>query len=333
MDITRAFADLQEAADADPNQVSEGRRRRDLFRDAFCPQAEINDVVPSGSLARSTQRDPINDVDVIVIYESHAHSDWGTEGDSADEALKHTAGRVNALLGATSGSFAQEVRLARRGNHAVKCFFDDPDDEDAFTVDAMPALRQDDGTLLVPERESRKWIATDPEHLIELVRKRQEEWDLFRPLVRVLKLWKDVRDTSLKSLTVEVLALHHLPSDQAAPQALYRFFTAAEQAIEMPIEDPAGLCGPTQPEIDLSKARSAIQAAARASWEAVTAQDDGDTNRAACQWRQVFGDAFPEPPDGCAQPEPTNGGGALGAGLGIGVGGHGPRPVKDAPQG
>jgi hypothetical protein len=333
MDITNAFADLHKVADADPKQVAEGRRRRDLFRGAFCPQEEIDDVVPSGSLARSTQRDPINDVDVILLYEAEPYPDWGAEDDSAEDALKHTATRVNELLGATDGSFAQEVRLARPGNHAVKCFFDDPDDPAAFTVDAMPALRQSDGTLLVPEKESGKWIRTDPEHLIELVRKRHEEWDLFRPMVRVLKLWKDVQDTSLKSLTVEVLALHNLPSNETPAQALYRFFNAAEKVIGVPVEDPAGLCGPTQGEIDWAKAGAAIRHAARASWEAVTAQADGDTDRAACLWRSIFGDAFPEPPGGCEQTDGGNGAGALGVGLGIGVGTHNPRPVKDAPQG
>ena len=63
--------------------------------------------------------------------------------------------------------FAKEVRLARPGNHAVKCFLDDPNDPDAFTVDAMPALRQADGALLVPEKSPKDWIRTDPEDLIQ----------------------------------------------------------------------------------------------------------------------------------------------------------------------
>jgi predicted nucleotidyltransferase len=36
-----------------------------------------------GSLARSTQRDPINDVDVIVVFERSAHADWGEDGVAA----------------------------------------------------------------------------------------------------------------------------------------------------------------------------------------------------------------------------------------------------------
>jgi hypothetical protein len=333
MDINKAFDDLQRAANADPDQVSEARARRDLFKKAFEPQDDVVEVIPSGSLARSTQREPINDVDVIIVFKRDAHPDWATDGDSAADALDYTRQRVNELLGATNGTIEKAVRLARPNNHAVKCFLDDPEDPNAFTVDAMPALRQDDGTLLVPEKLSQRWINTNPEHLIEKVRKRQEQWDQFRPLVRILKLWKDAQDTGLKSLTVEVLALNHLPEETSRAKALQRFFHAAEIAIDSPIEDPAGLCGEIQPKLDRAKAKEAIKAAASSAWHAINAQEAGDSDRAGCLWREVFGDDFPEPSCGCAT---GNGGSGLGEGISIGITGVGvtlPRPVTDAPQG
>jgi hypothetical protein len=339
MDLNAAFDELQKAADADSEQVAEARRRRDLFRDAFDGEAEVVEVVPSGSLARSTQREPINDVDVVIVFEVDEHPDWGRPGNSAEEALKYTGSRINALLGATHGTFAKEVRLARPGNHAVKCFLDDPDDPAAFTVDAMPALRSSDGVLLVPEKSSKDWIRTNPEYLIQRVADRQREWELFRPLVRMLKLWKDVQDTALKSLTVEVLALNHLPVGSSRPQALYRFFNAIETAIENPIMDPADECGEVQPDLDVTKARKVISAAAKASWSAVSAQDQGDTERAACLWRSTFGDAFPEPEGGCpdsgGSEDEESGFGPFGVGTGAvtGIGIDDPRPVTDAPQG
>lgn len=154
MDLGNAFDDLQQAADAEHDRVKEARRRRDLFKDAFGPEPDVDEVVPSGSLARSTQRDPINDVDVVIVFDQAEHEDWGSEGDSAGDALDYTQSRVKALLGTGDGTVAQEIRLAKPRNHSVKCWFDDPDDPDAFTVDAMPALRQPGGELLVPEKES-----------------------------------------------------------------------------------------------------------------------------------------------------------------------------------
>lgn len=339
MDISKGFDELQNAANADKDQVKEARQRRDKFKKAFEGEDDVHTVIPSGSLARSTQREPINDVDVIIVFKEEHHPDWGTDGDSAEEALKYTGGKVNELLGATNGTVEKLVRLARPRNHAVKCFIDDPDAPDAFTVDAMPALRRSDEKgdyLLVPEKLSRKWIKTDPERLIGDVADRQDDWDQFRPLVRVLKLWKDEQDTGLKSLTVEVLALNHLPEEDSRPKALQRFFTAAETAIESPIEDPAGRCGEIQPGLDKDKARKAIKEAASASYKAVHAQDRGDTDQAACLWRKVFGDAFAEPEGGCPADDGTS---AIGDGVAIGglvggtIGVDKPRPVTDVPQG
>src|SRR5262245_42744846 len=68
MDLNKAFDDLQRTVNASPEAVKEARRRRDLFRDAFAAEADVAETVPSGSLARGSQKDPIHDVDVIIVY-------------------------------------------------------------------------------------------------------------------------------------------------------------------------------------------------------------------------------------------------------------------------
>src|SRR3954470_6263287 len=132
MNLTEAFDTIQSHADADPAAVKEARARRDLFRVALPTEDDVLEVVPSGSLARSTQRDPLNDVDVIVVYDADAHPEWGAPGNSAAAALDHAREQIHRLLGATDGTFAQAVRLASPRNHAVKCFLDEPDADGAF---------------------------------------------------------------------------------------------------------------------------------------------------------------------------------------------------------
>ena len=154
----------------------------------------------------------------------------------------------------------------------------------------------------------------------------------------MIKLWKDVQDTDLKSLTVEVLSLDHLPGDESTrPQALYRFFNALRRRSTSPIMDPADQCGEIQPELDMEKAKAAISAAAKASWQAVNAQDRGDTDRAGCLWRSIFGDAFPEPEGGCANDQDVRGNEPAPAfnlrASGRASASRRPRPVRDAPQG
>jgi predicted nucleotidyltransferase len=326
MDINAAFDTLQSTVNAPIEAVLRARERRNLFRTAFEPEDDVAEVFPSGSFARGSQRDPIHDVDMVIIYHQASHPDWGSPGPSAGDALDHVQGRVRVLLGVTEGTVAKEVRLATPRNHSVKCFLDDPEDENAFTVDAMPALRQEDGTLLIPEKNSTCWVPADPEDLIDRVAMRHAEWNRFVGLVRILKRWADDRNTNIKSLVIEVLALDNLP-EETRPKALARFFTAAANAVWQPVCDPAGLCGEIQPDLDRAAAAAHFEQAAEEAWRAVSAQDRDDTDEAACHWRKVFGPIFPEPEGGCG-----GGNGKLAA-FGVIAATPKRRPVKNAPQG
>lgn len=313
------FDDLQRAVDAEIDAVREARRRRDVFRTALPRAEDVLEVLPTGSLARGTHKDPIHDVDVVVLYDPDAQPAWGGPGDSALEALEDTRDLVKHRLG-TDGTDGEEVRLTRLQNHAVKCFLDDPDTEGAFTVDATPALRHPERGFWIPERHNKRWIRSDPEHLNDLVAGRHAEWNQFAKLVRVLKRWNGDHGAHMQSLVVEVLALDHLPVAHR-PTAVARFFAAAQEAVWSPVCDPAGLCGEIQPDMDREAASSALASAADAAARAVEADARGEGRRAMCLWRDVFGAIFPEPFGGC---------GAAGAAL---IPAVPKRKVVDAPQG
>lgn len=217
MTVDEGFDELQNEVDVPPDVMKVARRRRDLFRSTLPKADDVIEVFPTGSLARGTHKDPLHDVDLVCVFDPDAHEDWGEPGDSADASLDHLSGLISEFLG-SDGSEGEEVRLVRKQNHALKCFMDDPEGEDPFTVDVAPAFRHSEGGLLIPERDTRSWIRSDPEYLIEAVSKRHAERGEFAKLVRVLKRWSTDHATGMKSLVVEVLALHHLPS-LARPQA------------------------------------------------------------------------------------------------------------------
>lgn len=301
MDMDTAFQKLQEEVNADEHAVTKARERRDLFRTAFDPQNNlVNDVVithPSGSLARGSQIEPIHDVDLVVEYDASAHPDWGKPGRSAEEALEYLQSEVTRLLGSDGTG---HVRLARIQDHAVKCFLDDPEQENAFTVDIVPGfLRAEGRGFWIPEKPSEKWIETDPLLIIELALDRHERsGGQFIQLCRCLKRWSKDHGKPLKGLTLEVLALDHL-SDESRPRALAAFFSKASEAVWEPILDPAGLCGDVEPDRDKQTASEKLEAAEDLAWRAVNLEDRGDVAAAQCLWRKVFGEIFPEPPEGC----------------------------------
>lgn len=260
-----------------------------------------------------------------------------SDGVAAEAALTYVADRVMRQLGATSGTVHREVRLTSKRNHVVKCFLDDPDDENPFAVEVAAAFRQDDGSLLLPERHNSRWISANPEYLIAEVAQRQVAWPDFVPVTRELKWWKKAQGLDMKNLVIEVLALRCLPEGNR-PDALARFFTAAASDVMSGVNDPAGYCGEIQPDLDRAKTRETMLAAAELANQALDADAADETDRALCLWRQVFGPAFPEPPTGCAGTRGTTARGSATALFGAATAAAAstparPRRIRDFPQG
>jgi hypothetical protein len=308
--VDEAFDIFQKKVDADSWHVRKARHRRDLFGTAFKRLDDVIEVIPSGSLARGTQLDPINDVDLIVTFDSTAHTNWGEDGESAAAALNYVQEQVRLLLGSEASPLRNVVGQMLPRNHVVKCFLDprflaeDKDFSGFFAVEVMPALRKDDGALLVPERKKNHWQTVDPEFLIAKVRQRQDQWPYFVQMVRVIKFWMRHVKSGAKSLTAEVLALNCLPAPNpmvglSRSVALLRFFTAAALAVMVPINDPSGHCGEIQPDLDRYRLRGLLKEASDVAANAVMWEQDGEHHQAICCWKAIFGGTFPLPPGGC----------------------------------
>lgn len=298
MGVYEAFNAYQQTIDADPAHVALARERRDLFIGALEKVDDVKEIVKSGSLERRTQLEPIHDVDLIMVFDAAAVPEWGSPGSSSDDALGRAHDEVVTRLGLSQGTDSKLVRRADTRDHAVKCFVDPPEDEHPFTVDVMPVVRQADDTLLIPSTHTRQWSTADPEYLIDQVRLHHEDWSFFRPLVRVLKNWRTgiTSDTRIKSLVIEVLALQCLPRSGNRPEALRQFFTAAAVQVNLGVEDPAGHCGPIQPDLDTAALRDALLDAADLADRACDQAARNDPDGAQRTWQELFGPDFPAPP-------------------------------------
>lgn len=317
MTVLDSFDSLQREVDADPKVVRLARQRRDSFKAALATASDVKVVWGSGSLSRSTQLQPVHDVDLVVEFDADQHPEWGSNGDSAEEAIERCRDLVHELLSVESGTYEKLVRQVNTAmrNRAAKCFIDPADSDAAFTVDVMPALRRPDG-ILIPFKSERRWTLADPAYLIDQVAERQREWTQFRPLVRMLKYWarQHTAETGrVKSLAMEVLALDCLHEGNR-PEALRAFFVEASSH-SLQIEDPAQLSGVIQPDLDIAGLRRALEDSALAATAALRAVANNDQPGATQYWQAVFGEAFPLV---LAPTEDV---------------GSGPRPIRDSPQG
>ena len=313
--VDDAFDIFQGKVDADPVHVRKARHRRDLFSQELKRLDGVKEVIPSGSLARGTQLDPIHDVDLILVFDSAAHPDWGRPGGSAARALGHVEEKVHEVLGDQRSTLRQVVLDTLLRNHVVKCSLDfhfleeDPYFKSFFAVEVMPAMRVEDqspsgakGPLLVPEQRSDRWQVADPEWLIAKVHSRQAGWRYFVQMIRVIKFWTRHMESGVKPLAAEVLALRCLPDSRiglSRSVALQRFFTAASTAVMLAITDPAGHCGEIQPDLRRSDVSGLLSEAAGIASTAVAWEAQGNHHQAICCWRAVFGEDFPLPPGGC----------------------------------
>jgi tRNA nucleotidyltransferase (CCA-adding enzyme) len=103
LSLDSGFDTLQTTVNVDPDDLAEARRRRNVFCDELVKEPNVVEVGlrPSGSLARGTHKDPVNDVDLIVEFDSAAHPGWNQPGDSAEAALEHLRSAVTRRLGAS----------------------------------------------------------------------------------------------------------------------------------------------------------------------------------------------------------------------------------------
>jgi hypothetical protein len=333
MTLEEAFNALQTKVDANPAVVEKARDRRNAFRKGLRAEPDVTRTFASGSFARGSQIEPIKDVDLLALYDHAAHPGWGQPGDSAEEALEHLRERIKDRLGPDNvdpDSDIEPVRFTQVRDHAVTCWLDEPDAEDAFTIDVVPVLHRAAGNgvplgFWIPETSSRAWIASDPLYMVYRVLERHDRsGGQFVKRLRLLKRFSLDRGKLMKGLTMEVLGLHHMP-DGPVHDALGTFFAAAETYVWQPICDPAGYCGEIEKDLDRQTAADAFKEAASLAWRANTALRRGETEKAICLWREIF-DAIPEPPGGC-----TTHLAAGGAAAGVTVGS--PRRVRDLQQG
>lgn len=354
MDSDKAFEEFGQAIQTDPFDLLLARWRRQEFIRKLAKLDEVEEIIPSGSLARNTQVGEIHDLDLIVVFKRQPG--WGEGGNSAFEALEYMQERINSQLGDVV--HASDIR-----NHVVRCrnvalgrYVGMPS---APPVDVMPAYRH--GSILrVPEQRSHKWVNVNPEKLQRLVAERTREWEYFDDVVKMVKHWAEHSNLNIQGVVIEALVLQCCPRPRffqtlSVGEAVARFFDKASKISR--IVDPTGRHWEMKPASGYFELIGKLKKAAGQARAAVAAERMGEDPSPF--WRSLFGSDFPKakkrhwhpqvteplfrpdrsffgepagtwrgtrrPPDGAEPTEPPSGAGPEGGGpWGRGPDGRGP---------
>jgi hypothetical protein len=272
--------DNQNARIADRRRVTEG-----YLRESFAASSgmQLLSTKVIGSADRGTIIRPIDDIDVLAVFE--------------DEAFyKYQSDSRKFLYRVRDALSKYRVKVVGARGQAVRLFYDaEPH------VDIVPAVKRDSGGYFIPSGETdwwgrHKWITTDPdEHARWMSSQNLALGSNLKPLIRLLKRWNREHSSHVRSFHLEVLAAETfgtLGSNRRS--ASQKFFEWAGGKIS--VKDPAGHSG------DLSsymtwytrvQFRTALDAANKRAKQAIAAEDAGNCGEAARLWRIIYGPEFP----------------------------------------
>ena len=309
MESDDGFRSFSHAIESDPIGVLLAKWRRDAFIEKLERLPDVAEVIPSGSLARGTQIGPVHDVDLIVVFESSAHPDYGRGRESAQAAMEHLQRELLEQLHPWTGPEQGPPGETELRSHVVTY---DGGSAGPYAdiiplpppVDVMPAVREG-SHLLIPERGT-GWVDVDPEKLMRQVAQRQREWKYFTEVVRMVKAWAEHNHLNMKNLAIEVMVLKYCPrpglfETLSSGEAVARFFEKAAKAHITNLKDPAGRCGEIDPGMNYLRLQAALDRAAGLARGAMDAEHAWKNQFRISEpvphpdvfWRALFGSKYP----------------------------------------
>jgi len=233
-----------------------------------------------GSAGRGTIIRPIDDIDLLAVFQNKA---------GVFEKYRHDSQsflyRVRDALKAYS-----TVKVVGARGQAVRFFY-----VDAPHVDVAPVFKWSGAGYGLPNGTG-DWLTTDPDAHEEYFNRRDEDLGhRAKSLARMLKQWNRVHSQHLRSFHLEVMvnqAFTSLGGDSR--DACEKFFSWAKSNIT--VYDPAEHGGDLSQYLTHSNRQSVVSNLETARQRAATANaaERADDHKEAIRlWRLVFGSEFP----------------------------------------
>ena len=265
-------------AKAAHEKVRERLRSDDEFKDAH------KDTFLSGSYARHTAINDINDVDVICIVD-----------------IDHTITQPEVVLAWTEsilGKYYKETKRQGRsvGAQAAK----------GVWLDIVPAtlMNGDDGPLWIPDRKAQAWVPTHPKGQIKTATDKNKAISgYYVQIVKLLKYWRDRLPTEsckLKSYILESLIHGSIGSPSCHARAVVNVLEGVESSYGIyrdlntvpVISDPAYASVNVAKHWEFKEFKDFMLQVKSAAATARKALDNTDETESRKLWRQIFGSKF-----------------------------------------
>ncbi len=288
MELAADFTALLSSIQPDDDDVADAKKAHEKVRDQLCADDEFKeahkDTFLSGSYARHTAINDINDVDVICIVD-----------------IDHSITAAEVVLAWTQSILGKYYKTTKRQGRSVGA-----QAAKGVWLDIVPAtpMNGDDGPLWIPDREAKQWVQTHPKGQIKAATDKNKSTNGYHvQVVKLMKVWRDRLPTEscqLKSYILESLVHHTIGSPSSHATAVVSVLEGIENSygayrdteIVPSIADPgyASVNVAKHWEVsDFSDFMNQVKTAASTARKALNSADEAESRKL---WRNVFGAKF-----------------------------------------
>ena len=290
---TAAFEKFRKRLELGQTEREDAAKRQTEVRGCIRESFDLIRDFLSGSYSRHTKTKPLKDVDVIFVLGSKER--WRRD----QPPLKTLQAFEKCLKKRYKAS--DQVEIGRRSVTVEfeKNYYPEEHEGKVLSIDAVPAFEFGKNEYEIPDKDTGKWIKTNPEtHQKQSTAKNRQLGERWVPLVKMAKGWNRANANPVKpSFLIEVMAQNLVdPPFSNYPDELRNLFAAMESTVGNSWPDPAGLGPPVSDQMTpalVIAARESLREAQRKATLARRAEEIGRQGEALRFWREILGDYFP----------------------------------------
>ena len=289
MELNSYFQGLLSNIEPSSTAVKKAQKAHEDLRALFKKDDEISKADPdsylSGSYARDTALNTIKDVDVILMID-----------------LNHNVTEPSVVIAWIQSSLQKYYSKVTAQGRSVRVTTGTD-----FDLDVVPSvpLSHRNGSVWIPDRDARAWVATHPKGQIAFSVQKNDATDgFYKPLVKIMKHWRDRLPTEAaraKSYIVESLVAESLMSTpvsygQAVVDILRSVYTG--YAPYLVIGSVPRISDPGYPSVNVAKRwkfqefTAFMKEVKSASETAATALAEKEKNKSVALWKKLLGEKF-----------------------------------------
>lgn len=251
-----------------------------------------------GSYRRQTAIHEIKDVDIMIL------TDFDVSLTSPSKVLDDLYDALRRCYG--------DDKVLKKNRRSIQVLDPLPDKDTDLTLDILPAVETPDGSgyLLVPDKDKKQWVKTNPRGHIEKISETNIEQDSkLVPMIKIMKAWWAYQSQDLtgddgekprpKSFWIETLVLNYF--DNTGESWAEKFLRFIEQISNLSpsawpipyLEDPGMPGVQLKTSMDDDEYSDFMNKIRETEYIANKALSEPNRSVSSKLWASVFGDDFP----------------------------------------